>query len=213
METHSVFKTPNHPSFVNLVLPGSHPESVDNSDLTLGIVKHIVNDYYRVAQVGLALHGDVIEIANLQGAGPTIRYALSGLDPKKTFAQFEKKLGIKPLNTLLAIAILFSKQRGEFRKIVCDTQRKEAHLNYSTVLQALKFRPVPETKGQLDLDLGIEPSKLLERVIGKSDAKRDSFEKIQATFRPHLSRVFDQYLESDFYQSKKRTQTRVNAEI
>ncbi|MBI5421763.1 hypothetical protein HZA44_01365 [Candidatus Peregrinibacteria bacterium] len=213
METHSVFKTPNHPSFVNLVLPGSHPESVDNSDLTLGIVKRIVNDHFRVAQVGLALHGDVIEIANLQGAGPTSRYALSGLDPKRTFAQFEKILGIKPLNTLLAIAILFSKQRGEFRKIICDTGKKEAHLNYSTVLQALKFRPAPECKDQLELGLDIDESKLLERVIGKSDEKRESFDKIQATFRPHLHRVFDQYLESDFYRSKHRPHTQLNAEI
>ncbi len=171
---------PNH-----RLLLATPPDSIDDGDITLATISRFDEQFLRTSQVSAQIDGSRLKILHLQGAGPLPSYKRAGVQPKSLFQQFQKDVGLRPINTLLAALALEAKDQ-DFEELVW-TGSDRFHLQPKAILCATQFRE--DTQGTLRLPLDTSADKITRRLTGKCPKKQTTLETVRESFQTLFNRI------------------------
>ena len=155
--------------YMAIAVDSFHPQSVDKSDITLALLTEAKYETFRVAQIGFKIHNRLLEIMNIQGAGPRKKLSANNVSGKGLMEEFRDQTCLKPLNTLLTSLGIFSRSKG-LDEIIWKGENANQGLNYKTVLFSSGFRE--DEHGIMRLDTTEENWDLVHYLI------RDNREKL-----------------------------------
>ena len=163
---------------------------IDGADYTFGILRKKMDTFFRIAQLGFKVYPDHLEIMNLQGSGPRDKYKRNGLDTKRLYQNLQRAMcGMKPINALVGVLAILAKENPDLQSILYrhNTNCAVCGINYTTVLQAAKFRET--VNGVLSLDLSLDERKILQRITGANPERRAYLAGLLDEFREKLEGI------------------------